>query len=266
LQNKIASLQLRLGKREDAEKSLRSALEMYGRSRHLAQQAVTASEKNLAALGKLGLADCRVAFVSEQLGDLQQSLRSWQAALSNAELLVKSDPNVAYSKTRADIRRSQVVRLQWLLAGDKADYRPILGEDATPRRIREQLAIGWRNMAVDRETVLAPISLRFEAIGKAVALDRELVAEDPQVAVKRSLALDLQESALFHGAQSIHTDGAEQTAELEKQRAALVESRQILNSLRKEGTLPKEDSSVLVTVSNSIEGVEAQLRALQASR
>jgi tetratricopeptide (TPR) repeat protein len=235
-QNRIASLQLRVGQPDEARESLRSALKWYERSQQLAEP----GSKNL------GRSNCRLGFVHEQLGDLNEALRFWRVALAAAESGDENEPI-------KEIRRSQVARLEWLIEGRKGG-----------RLFREQAAAGWRNLALDRQRVLSPIALQIEAVEKALELERSLAAEDPRVEMEVALGSDLQLLASIHGEQANWSDGAARARELEKQHSALGESRRVFTQLEKAGTLPPEHSGTLAALDKSISAVESQISGMGA--
>jgi serine/threonine protein kinase/tetratricopeptide (TPR) repeat protein len=246
-------------KPDAATQALRDALESFQRGRRMAETAQASGNRNFAAMRDLVGADRWSAFTLERLGERKEALEYARQALSLAVTLAASDQGTRSNQDALDDARGVAVRLAWLTSGPAADFRSILGGEGTPRRVQSDLARGWRVHAANS---LQVEDLSVEAALKAVEIDRALLQQDAQPAVRLSLALDLEALGKAYRFVARRSDPSEIQANYLKGRQAFSESHDLLAALKQAGALPESNAAELVTVAENIETVQAKLSAL----
>jgi tetratricopeptide (TPR) repeat protein len=262
-QARIAVAQAIGGESDAARQSWRDALQTLESARAIAERARAANSRNFGPMRDIIQDDRRMAFTLERLGDRKQALDVAQQALSLAAALVRGDPQTRANQELLEDQRGISARLTWLTSGPTADFRSILGGEATPRGIQLALARGWRLYAVDS---LQVEDFSAEAAAKAVEIDRGLLRDDAQQVSQLSLALDLEALGKAYRFAARRSESAQAQGDYLKGRQAFIESRDLLAIVQRSGALPESNTGDPAAVAGNIQIVEARLTALQGDK
>jgi tetratricopeptide (TPR) repeat protein len=256
----IGSFQLRLGQSGEAAASWGTALDDFKRSREEADKVLAANAGNAAAQGDLRHAVHGLTALLELTGNREEALRWAKEALAHATAQSDADPKSPVLSGNLRISREIAVRLQWLLSGEKGDYRSLFGREATPGQIRADLAEGWEQWAGYLRQVESPWPAQVEAMRTAVELYRRVEDSTPAAQADRALAIgELGEWLLF---QSGSAGAAERLGELQEAARVLTEACGILAGLDRAGTLPAGISAYTGWYGSYLATVNAKLAGL----
>jgi hypothetical protein len=193
----------------------------------------------------------------ELTGNREEALRLAKEALAHAAAQSDADPKNAALTGSLRASRATAVRLQWLVSGEKGDYRSLFGREATPGQIRAALADGWKRWADYLNEVESPGPARVEAMRTAVELYRRVEESTPAARADRALAIgQLGEWLLF---QSGSASAAERLGELQEAAQALTEAGGILAGLDRAGTLPANTRTYIGWFGSYLATVNAKL-------
>ncbi len=248
----IAFGQVLAAKSDSAAQSLHEALECLQKSRQLGRAAEASQKKNLTALAEAATADFYIAFVEERLGDLKTALEYSQEAQSYAKRIVAADPGTADYQEAFDQSNGAVARLQWLI-------------DGSPRRPTPELAQGWEvysEACTDHNDGEAGLAAAI----KALEIDREVAARDPQADRRLAITGDLKQSGLAYLMVARRLTGTKREEALQKSRQSYAESRDLMTALQKVNALPANRVADLTAVAQSIANVDSRLAVMQTSK
>jgi len=256
----IGSFHLRLGQSGEAAASWGTALDDFKRSREEAAKVPAADAGNAAALGDLRHAELGLSVVSELTGSREEALRWAKEALTHATAQLAADPRDSSLAGELGKVRAMAVRLQWLISGEKGDYRSLFGREATPGQIRAALAAGWVAWAGYLGEVESPWPARVEALRTVVDLYRQNGDSTPAGQVRLASAI----AHLGHmlSLESDSASGADKAGELREAAQVLTEARDILAGLDRAGTLPASIRSTLANYGSDLAAVNAKLTGL----
>jgi hypothetical protein len=97
----------------------------------------------------------------------EEALRWAQEALAHATAQSAADPKSPVLRDNVGASREIAVRLQWLVSGERGDYRSLFGQEATPGQIRADLASAWVQWAGYLGSVESPWPAQVEALRTA---------------------------------------------------------------------------------------------------
>jgi len=256
----IGSFQFRLGQSGEAAASWGTALDDFKRSREEAAKVLAANAGNTAAQGSLRHAEHGLAAVMELTGNREEALRLAKEALAHATAQSDADPRNSTAAGTLRASRGIAVRLQWLISGEKGDYRSLFGREATPGQIRADLAVGWVQWAEHLNQVESPWPAQVEAMRTAVELFRRVEDSTPAAQSDRAMATgQLGEWLLF---QSGSASAAERLGELREAAQVLTEAGGILAGLDRAGTLPASTRTYIGWFGSYLATVNAKLAGL----
>jgi tetratricopeptide (TPR) repeat protein len=256
----IGSFQFRLGQSGEAAASWGTALDDFKRSREEAAKVLAANAGNTAAQGSLRHAEHGLAAVMELTGNREEALRLAKEALAHATAQSDADPRNSTAAGTLRASRGIAVRLQWLISGEKGDYRSLFGREATPGQIRAALAVGWVQWAEHLNQVESPWPAQVEAMRTAVELFRRVEDSTPAAQSDRAMATgQLGEWLLF---QSGSASAAERLGELREAAQVLTEAGGILAGLDRAGTLPASTRTYIGWFGSYLATVNAKLAGL----
>ena len=256
----LGSLDLRLGRREDALTAWRGALDMFERAAHDSEKLWT-TDKNRSALQTHGMSVARASFMAELLGDLPQALRLRESVYGLTVRLIQSDGATPANLETNRNCQANVVRTIWLLDRDHGDYRPFFGNgDPAREELSGAFALAWRNLVSVLKLFACPIPQRMEAATTALDRDRQLLAANPTFGRRVSLAWSLRAIGEVYEDMAHFAVGAERITAYEHARESYLEARGILNSLKESNKLPDSARSDLITLALNLAAVEERLK------
>jgi hypothetical protein len=202
--------------------------------------------------------------VTELTGNREEALRWAKEALAHATAQSDTDPRDGRLSGNLRVSREIAVRLQWLVSGEKGDYRSLFGREATPGQIRADLAAGWVQWAGYLDRVESPWSARLEALRTAADLYRRIDDSAPAGQAGRASIIGRLGQTLF--LQSGSAGAAEKLGELREAAQVLTEARGILAGLDRAGTLPAGSRADLADFGNDLATVNANLAGVAVAR
>ena len=260
----IGSLQLRLGQSGEAAASWGTAQDDFNRSREEAARVLAANAGNAAAQGNLRHAEHGLTALMELTGNREEALRWAKQALADATAQSDADPKSPALRGNITTSREIAVRLQWLVSGEKGDYRSLFGREATPGQIRADLAAGWVDWAVGYlRPVESPWPAQVGALRTAVDLYRRIEDSTPATQADRAYAIGQLGQVLL--LQSGAASGAERLGELREAAQVLTEALGVLTGLDRAGTLPADFSPFLGWLGSDLATINAKLAVLRAA-
>jgi len=258
----IGSYQLRLGQSAEAAASWSTAVDDFRQSREEADKVLAANAGNAAAQGSLRHAEHGLTALMELTGNREEALRWAKEALTHATAQRAADPKSPYLSNNVEASRVLAVRLQWLVSGEKGDYRSLFGREPTAGQIRADLAYGWVGWATYLSNMDSPLTARIEALRTAVDLYRRIEDSTPAAQAQRAEAIGELGDALL--SQSASAGAAERLGELREAAQMLTEALGVFTGLDRAGTLPAGFSPLLIgIVGSDIATVNAKLAALR---
>jgi hypothetical protein len=191
-------------------------------------------------------------------------LRWAKQALADATAQSDADPKSPALRGNITTSREIAVRLQWLVSGEKGDYRSLFGREATPGQIRADLAAGWVDWAVGYlRPVESPWPAQVGALRTAVDLYRRIEDSTPATQADRAYAIGQLGQVLL--LQSGAASGAERLGELREAAQVLTEALGVLTGLDRAGTLPADFSPFLGWLGSDLATINAKLAVLRAA-
>jgi len=257
----IGSYQLRLGQSAEAAASWSTAVDDFRQSREEADKVLAANAGNAAAQGSLRHAEHGLTALMELTGNREEALRWAKEALTHATAQRAADPKSPYLSNNVEASRVLAVRLQWLVSGEKGDYRSLFGREPTAGQIRADLAYGWVGWATYLSNMDSPLTARIEALRTAVDLYRRIEDSTPAAQAQRAEAIGELGDALL--SQSASAGAAERLGELREAAQMLTEALGVFTGLDRAGTLPAGSSPLIGIVGSDIATVNAKLAALR---
>jgi tetratricopeptide (TPR) repeat protein len=257
----IGSYQLRLGQSAEAAASWSTAADDFRQSREEADKVLAANAGNAAAQGSLRHAEHGLTALMELTGNREEALRWAKEALTHATAQRAADPKSPYLSNNVEASRVLAVRLQWLVSGEKGDYRSLFGREPTAGQIRADLAYGWVGWATYLSNMDSPLTARIEALRTAVDLYRRIEDSTPAAQAQRAEAIGELGDALL--SQSASAGAAERLGELREAAQMLTEALGVFTGLDRAGTLPAGLSPLIGIVGSDIATVNAKLAALR---
>ena len=257
----IGSFNLRLGRSSEAAASWGTAVDYFKQSREEAAKALAANASNVAAQGDLRHAEQGLIVAMELAGNREEALRWAKDALAHATAQSEADPKNAGISSNLRISREIAVRLQWVVSGEKGDYRSLFGREPTPGQIRADLASGWVQWAGYLANFEYALPARVEAARTAADLYRQIGDSTPAGQASRASTIGRLGATLL--LQSGSASGADKAAELREAAQVFAEARGILAGLDRAGTLPASYRRYLVTLGDDLATVTAKLGDLQ---
>jgi tetratricopeptide (TPR) repeat protein len=256
----IGSFHQRLGQSGEAQASWGTALDDFKRSTEEAAKVLAANASNAATLDELRHAEHGLTVVTELTGNREEALRCAKEALADATARSEADPKNASLSGNLRASRQIAVRLQWLVSGEKGDYRSLFGREATPGQIRADLAAGWVQWAGYLEKMESPLPARVEAARTAADQYPQLAGSTPGGQANRANMIGRLGQTLL--LQSGFASGADKAGELREAAQVLTEARDILAGLDHAGTLPASYRPILAAFGDDLATVNAKLAGL----
>ena len=186
------------------------------------------------------LAESRLAFLQELLGDRSEARRRIKDAIAHQSALADSDSSRPVWARQLRDFRAEATRLEWLNAGQEGEWS------------RAELARGWEEYASQLTDIAYPFAGRLEAARRSVELGR-------QAASQIDLAESLGQLGYLELATARFTQAAEKTNALHASEQAFAEERRILTGLQQAGSLPEENRTTLIDAGNYATTVAAKL-------
>jgi serine/threonine protein kinase len=243
-QAKIGSLEARTGDAAAARTSWRSALDLFEKGRDDAAKTHSEHADDHKALADLALAERRLAFIEEVLGNPGDARRHLQDAIAHQSALVDSDSSKpGWARLLRDFRAERA-RLESLGVSETAYSR-------------EDLARGWEQYASQLAEIAYPLPARLEAAQKALNFARQ--SADPKPAFQLDLAEAFEQLGYCQFASASLALGAERTNALHAAEQSYAEARRILTALQQAGALPETSRPALGDAVNSLATIAAKL-------
>jgi tetratricopeptide (TPR) repeat protein len=244
-QAKIGSLQARGGDAAAAQASWRVALGLFEKGRANAGKIHSEHGDDRTALAYLALAESRLAFIQEVLGDRGEARRLIKDAIAHQSALADSDSSKELWARQLRDYRAEGARLESFVSGAQTAHGPL------------DLARGWEQYAGQLAEIAYPLPARIEAAQKAVDLARQ--AADPQPASQLVLAEAFAQLGYSQFESARFTPGAEYSNALRGAEQSYAEARRILTALQQAGTLPEASRSTLSDAANFLATIAARL-------
>jgi non-specific serine/threonine protein kinase/serine/threonine-protein kinase len=242
-QAKIGSLQARDGDAATAQASWRAALDLFEKGRSNAAKIHSEHGDDRTALALLALAESRLAFIQELLGDRAEARRRIQDAIVHQSALADSDSSKQSWAHQLRDYRAESARLDSFIGGAQTAHSP------------QDLARGWAQYAGQLAEIAYPLPARIEADQKAV----DLASADAQPASQLELAEAFTQLGHDRFETARSTQGAEYSNALHSAEQSYAEARRILTTLQQAGPLPENSRSTLSDAVNSLATIAAKL-------
>ncbi len=244
-QAKIGSLQARGGDAAAAQASWRGALDLFETGRANAEKIHSEHADDRTALAYLALAESRLAFIQEVLGDRGEARRRIQGAINHQSALVNSDSSKQLWTRQLRDYRAEGALLESFVDGAETAHRP------------QDLARGWEQYASQLAEIAYFLPVRIEAAQKAVDLAHQ--GGELQPASQLELAEAIAQLGYSQFETARFTQGAEYRNALHGAEQSFAEARRILTALQQAGALPETSRSTLGDVVNFLAIIASKL-------